>query len=344
VIAHIDLDSFFVAVERARDPQLAGRAVIIGGKPGSRGLVAAVSREARRAGVRAGMSLEYAAIRCPDGIFLDGAFDAYRSASSDVDAILRRESSEVEWISIDEALVALSHDPVDAVYRIHQQISSMGLDAACGLGRSKVVARVASKLAHPRGVIHVLDGYEARFLASLKVEMLPEIDAAVARKLRARGIRRLGNLSRCSPAQAVQLVGRVGTTLVRHASGIDSTPLRRTPLPRGPIEDRALPQPTADIEVLRAALDDRVARLGHELRANGTYARSITLRLRYADGRSDSRTARLREASALTEVLQAAAADLLQQMARPDRLVRAAGISCSGLLDGVGDVGLFHLK
>ena len=107
MFVHVDLDSFFVAVERARRPALIGRPVVIGGRPGSRGMVAAASREARRCGVRAGMPLAQASVRCPEGTFLDGAFDAYFEASLEVDEILRRETPEIEWQSIDEVFLGL---------------------------------------------------------------------------------------------------------------------------------------------------------------------------------------------------------------------------------------------
>ena len=192
MVAHVDLDSFFVAVERARRPDLAGRPVIIGGRPGSRGMVAAASREARRCGIRVGMPLAAASLRCPDGVFLDGAFDAYFSASLQVDEILRRESPDIEWRSIDEAFVGLASgarpraaSELAAVERIQQGVRTLGFDVACGLARSKLVAQIASRLGRPRGVVHVLDGYEALPLP-LKIKgCSPGIDPALARRLRA---------------------------------------------------------------------------------------------------------------------------------------------------------------
>src|SRR3954454_15393570 len=230
MIAHIDLDSFFVAVECARRPGLSGRPVVIGGTPGSRGLVAAVSREARRAGVRPGMRLDAAALRCPDAVFLDGAFDAYLEASARVDAIVRRATAEIEWVSIDELFAAPAGSTdaaLAAVERIQHDLRSIGLAAACGLARSKVVARSASRLAHPRGLVHILDGYEARFLSPLKIEMLPDLDAGVARRLRASGVRRIGHLARLAPAAATELAGRAGRALAVQAVGVDPAPLRR---------------------------------------------------------------------------------------------------------------------
>src|SRR6187455_3059725 len=147
------------------------------------------------------MPLAQAALRCPDGVFLDGAFDAYFAASLQVDALLRRESPEIEWQSIDEVFVGLpagerATASVEILERIQQGVRDLGFDASCGIARSKLVARIASRLGRPRGVVHVLDGYEARFLSPLKIEMLPGVDLTLARKLRAAGVRRLGQLAR----------------------------------------------------------------------------------------------------------------------------------------------------
>jgi DNA polymerase IV len=348
VVAHVDLDSFFVAVERAQRPDLAGRPVIIGGRPGSRGMVAAASREARRCGIRAGMPLAEASRRCPDGVFLDGAFDAYFSASLQVDEILRRESPDIEWRSIDEAFVGLTSSArpraaseLAAVERIQHGVRQLGFDVACGLARSKLVAQIASRLGRPRGVVHVLDGYEARFLAPLKIEMLPGIDPSLARRLRAAGIRRLGQIAKLSDAQLSLLAGRAGLTLARHAAGVDGSRIHRTALPPARIEEHPLAAPSADAAAIHAALVAEVERLGRDLRSRGVFARTLTLRLRFPDGRADSRTASLKVPSALDEPLLAAALDLLPRLWPGQRLVCAVGVSCAGLLAGTGEPALF---
>jgi DNA polymerase IV len=348
MIAHIDLGSFFIAVERARRPDLIGRPVVIGGQPRSGGVVAAASREARRAGIRAGMLLSQASARCPDAIFLGGAVDAYLAASARVDAVLRRESADIEWISIDEAYVALARRTppnaardITAIERIQAALQGMGLDAACGLARTKVVARIASQLARPRGVVHVLEGYEARFLAPLKIELLPGVDPALGRKLRAAGIRRLGQLAKLSEGQLSVLAGRSGATLARQAAGIDLTGVRPTALLHARLDDDELPAPTADPGVLRDLVRAHAEQLAGQLRAHGAFARSITLRLRYADGRVESRTAALAQPSALDEPLILIACELLTRMSRPERLVRAINVTCPGLLSAPGDPALF---
>lgn len=344
LIAHIDLDGFFVAVERARRPELAGRPVIIGGRPGGRGLVASASREARRVGVRAGMPLAQAAVRCPEGVFVDGAFDAYFAASMQVDEVLRRESADVEWLSIDEAVIALLHRPnaaVAAVERLRAAIHGLGFDASCGVARSKLVARIAAQLGRPRGLVHVLDGYEARFLAPLKIEMLPGLDPALARRLRAARIRRLGQLAHLSDADLSALAGRAGAALARRAAGIDASRVRPTALPPSRIDDRALTPPTTDPAAIRAAVAHETERLGRDLRSRGVFARTLTLRVRYPDGRVDSRSAPLPEPSALDGVLLAAALDLLARLWPGDRLVAAIGVSCGGLIASTRKAALF---
>lgn len=335
MVAHLDLDSFFIAVERARNPSLRGRPLIVGGRPGGRGLVAAASREARRNGVRSGLPLDVAAVRCPDAAFVEGSLGVYLEAARQVDAILRRHTAVIEWVSIDEAFIDLtptrSAAAIQAVEDIRGEIASLGLDVACGLAQSKLVARVASRLAHPRGLVHVLDGYEPRFLSPLKIEVLPGLDPAVGQRLRAAGIRRLGQVARLTDAQAARLAGRAGSTLARQAAGLDSARVRPAPLPVTLLADDEI-APTANRDALESAVRVRAERAAHDVRVRGAFARSLTLRLRYADGKLESRTTPLREPSALDDVLGAAALDLLARMLRSERLVRAVGVTCGGLL------------
>jgi DNA polymerase-4 len=348
LIAHIDLDAFFVAVERARRPELAGVPVIIGGRPGGRGMVASASREARRTGVRAGMPLAQAAIRCPGAVFVGGAFDAYFAASLQVDEVLRRESPDVEWLSIDEVVVALApaarpRAAIETVERMHGAIHALGFDASCGVARSKLVARVAAQLGRPRGLVHVLDGYEARFLAPLKIEMLPGIDPSLARRLRSSGIRRLGQLAKLTDPQLTLLAGRDGAALGRRAAGIDASRVRRTALPPPRVEDRECVPPTSDPALIHATLRAEVERVGRQLRSGGLFARTLTLRLRFADGRLDSRTTTLAEPSALDDALLESAVELLARLWPGERLIRGVRVSCGGVLAAQAHGALFAL-
>jgi len=193
-------------------------------------------------------------------------------------------------------------------------------------------------------VVHVLDGYEARFLAPLKIEMLPGIDPSVARRLRGHGIRRLGQIAKLTEPQLSLLAGRAGAVLARQAVGDDASRIRRTALPPSRIEEHRLDAPTASAAVLAGALRLEVDRLGRELRSRGIFARTLTLRLAFADGRADSRTAPLEEPTALDDALLAGAMDLLPRLWSGERLVRAVSLSCAGLLAGERDASLFPLS
>jgi DNA polymerase IV len=346
VVLHLDLDSFFVAVERRRQPDLIGRPVVIGGKPGSRGMVAAASREARKCGIRVGMPLAHAAIRCPDGVFLDGAFDACFAASLQVDELLRRVTPDVEWLSIDEAFVGLPgsarpRSAIETAERLHREIAALGFEAACGIARSKLVAKVASRLARPSGVIHVLDGYEARFLSPLKIDMLPGIAPALVMRLRGAGIRRLGQLAKLTDAQVSLLAGRAGHSLTQQAAGIDASRIHRTALPLPRMEEHRIDPPASDPDAIHAALRRECERAGRELRARDAFAGTVTLRVRFADGRVDSRTARLAEPAASDDALLDAAGALLTRMTAAERPIRALGLSCAGLLTAGPSPALF---
>ena len=295
------------------------------------------------------MPLAHAAVRCSDGVFLDGAFDAYFAASLHVDELLRRESPDIEWQSIDEVFVGLTpaarqRAPIEIVERIQKGVQELGFDVSVGLARSKLVARIASKLGRPRGVVHVLDGYEARFLSPLKIEMLPGVEPALAGRLRTAGIRRLGQIVKLSESDLTRLAGRAGATLARQAAGIDASRIRRTAMPPARIEEYQLAAPSAEAATIHAALRVEVERLGRELRSRGVFARTLSLRLRFPDGRVDSRTLPLSEATALDDALLASAMELLDRLWSGDRLIRAVGVSCAGLLAGSGPPALFALS
>lgn len=351
MVLHLDLDAFFVAVARRDQPDLIGRPVVIGGKPGSRGMVAAASREARKSGIRVGMPLAHAAIRCPDGVFLDGAFDACFAASLQIDELLRRETPDVEWLSIDEAFVGLapraqprSAGDVAVAERLHREIAALGFEAACGIARSKLVAKIASRLARPSGVIHVLDGYEARFLSPLKIDMLPGIAPALVMRLREAGIRRLGQLAKLTDVQLSMLAGRAARTLTQQAAGIDGSRIRRTALPLPRMEEERIDPPAADLTTVHAALRRECERAGHDLRSRSAFAGTLTLRIRFADGRLDSRTTRLAEPAATDEALFESAAALLARITTAERPIRSVGLSCAGLLTAGTSPALFPYR
>jgi DNA polymerase-4 len=351
VIAHLDLDAFFVSVERACDPRLTNRPVVVGGRPGSRGVVAAASLEAREAGVRPGMPLADAARRCSDAVFIEGSFPRYRDAADAVDEIVRRFCPAVEWVSIDEAFLDLTsadRAPGHArqvAERIQDAIrSELTLDVSVGLASSRVVAKIASARAKPRGLLIVLPGYDARFLAPLGLEVLPGIDASVAARLREAGLRTLGELATIDRERLRHLIGPAATVLARHAAGLDDSPVTAERVPRSISREAALDPVSTDPERLGSALQALTERAAHQLRAAGLFARTARVKITYDDFAMLSRSASLRESTALDVDLVAVAGELLGRMLSPNRAVRSIGVVLSGLVEGGRQLSLFPVR
>ena len=175
-ICHLDMDAFFVSVEELYDPSLKGKPVIVGGRPNQRGVVSAASYAARKFGVHSAMPLRQAAKLCPHAIFVEGHMDRYRECSGKVYAVLERFTPQVEMASIDEAYLDLTgterlHGRVlETAHKLHQTIGrETGLNCSLGLATSRLVAKVASDQAKPNGVLWVMSGQEAAFLAPLDV-------------------------------------------------------------------------------------------------------------------------------------------------------------------------------
>ena len=202
-ILHVDLDPFFVSVERSLDPSLRSRPVVIGGDGSGMGFVAAVSDEARQAGVRVGLPMAQAHLVCPGGAFRRGDLDAYGRHSEEVTAVLLAASRRVERPSADEAFVDLTAEgpgdppPVRAAETIRDELQRrLGLDASLGLASSRLAARIASAWAKPRGLLVVLPGYEHSFLAGKPVSALgapPHVESALARA----GLTTVGQVADC---------------------------------------------------------------------------------------------------------------------------------------------------
>ncbi len=175
-IFHVDMDAFFVSVEELFDPSLKGKPVVVGGRPDQRGVVSAASYEARKFGVHSALPLRTAYKLCPQAVFVDGHMDRYRDYSRKVRQVLRGFTPKVEMASIDEAYLdvtgteRLHGPPLEAAHRLHDQVGSeTGLNCSIGIATSRLVAKVSSDQAKPNGVLWVLPGQEARFLAPLDV-------------------------------------------------------------------------------------------------------------------------------------------------------------------------------
>jgi len=229
LICHVDMDAFFVSVEELFNPSLKGKPVIVGGKADQRGVVSAASYAARKFGVHSAMPLRTAARLCPQAIFVRGQMERYREYSKKVFAVLNRFSPCVEMASIDEAYLDLTGTerlhgpPLRAAHSLHETIQAeTSLRCSLGLASSRLVAKIASDGAKPNGVLYVVPGQEARFLAPLEVKKIPGVGKKTEAALHQLSIRRVGDLAKLDEKFLAARFGKWGMALAGKARGEDA--------------------------------------------------------------------------------------------------------------------------
>ena len=296
-IVHVDMDAFYASVEQRDRPELRGRPVIVGADPKGRGVVSAASYEARVFGVRSAMPIGKAARLCPDGVFLPVDMDKYVGASRQIMAILGDFSPLVEPVSVDEAFVDLTgtaslFGPApDAVREIKRRIrAETGLTASAGLAANKFIAKVASDLEKPDGLVVVAPGREAEFLAPLPIERLWGVGKATAKDLAALGIATIGQLQRLARATLVARLGEHGADLHDLAFGRDDRPVEPWTPPKSMGAETTFERDTTDRARLDTTLRGQAERVARELRAERLSAARVTLKLRFADFRTLTRS------------------------------------------------------
>ncbi|HWC30160.1 MAG TPA: DNA polymerase IV, partial [Dehalococcoidia bacterium] len=334
-------DAFFVAVEQARDPSLRGMAVVVGGDPGGRGVVATASYEARAFGVHSAMSLRAAQRLAPHAIFLRGDFKEYQRYSRAFHAILGDYSPLVESGGLDEAYIdvtgceALAGPPEQAAATIRSRIrDELGLAASVGIASSRLVAKVASDAAKPDGVKVVAAGEEAAFLAPMPLRALPMLGPSMERKLAQMGLTTLGQLAALQVATLEGLFGRQGAQVWQRSRGIDPSPVGGEPHARSISREGTFAADVHDIEHLRAVLQAFSESVGSQLRLKGCRARTISLKLRYEDFTTLSRSMTAKRPVSSNEAIFETADTLLTRLRSLERRpVRLIGVGASGIVD-----------
>ncbi len=336
-ILHVDLDAFFAAVEQRDHPELRGKPVIVGGVPPGRGVVSAASYEARAFGVHSAMSVTEAYRRCPDGVFLPVDGRRYQQASRDVMAILRRFTPQVEPISIDEAFMdvtgsrPLFGDGPEIAAAIKSAIrEDVGLTASVGVASTKLVAKIASDLRKPDGLVVVPAGDEAAFLAPLPISRLWGVGEKTAVALAEYGVRTIGDLAALSPDLLVRRFGKHGGSLGTRALGMDDDPVHEGDPAKSVGHETTFDRDSSDPEVIERtllALSDGVA---SRLRSAGVRASTIAVKIRDSSFRTITRQRTLAEPTDLTEPIYRAALDLARPEVRGIR-VRLLGVTASNL-------------
>ena len=341
-IMHVDLDAFYVGVELATRPDLKGLPVIVGGSPGSRGVVLSASYEARQYGVDSGIPAARAGRLCPQAIFLRPNFKTYVQASKKFMAILREFSPRVEPTSLDEAYIDYTgceplHGPVrQAAEKLRKEVlETIAVTASVGIGPSRVVAKVASAAAKPDGVIYVAPGDEAAFLGPLHVRKLPGIGPKAQANLERLGIKTLGQLAELSDEFLRRQFGTHGPGLRLRAAGIDGGSIHEgRPANHSISKSVTLGADTRDRVELRRIMLRHAGGVAAQARRHVMHGRTVTLRLRFNDFTNVTRSVTLNQPTASEDVIYKAAAELLEaELDRDPRPVRLVGVALTNFVD-----------
>jgi DNA polymerase-4 len=338
-ILHIDLDAFFVSVEQALAPKLRDKPVIVGGRPDRRGVVASASYEARVFGIRAGMSLSQAYRLCPQAIFLQGSFPAYREASEKFMTMLADFSPGLEPGGLDEAYLDITGcELFGTPYQLASTIKSrikkeLKLIASVGIASCKVVAKVASDFGKPDGLVEVTAGEEKDFLASLPVGSLPGVGKKTEESLKEMGIKTIGQVAGLPLEMIKNRFGSFGLMLYHYANGIDNRQIESPGQAKSISRETTFAEDTSDRTFLQSMLHYLCERVGAELRQETKHARTITLKLRYSDFVTITRSFSTKGAVDADEVIFAGAVKLLERTLATNRKpVRLIGVGVSNLV------------
>jgi DNA polymerase-4 len=346
-ILHVDMDAFFVSVELLERPELRGKPVIVGGQPNQRGVVTAASYEARKFGVHSAMPLRTAGRLCPHAVYLDSHHTKYSEWSDRVATILSKFSPIVEMVSIDEAYLDLAGterlhgQPLAAADKLLRAITrTTGLPCSGGLAATRLVAKVASEQAKPRGLLWIPPGSEARFLAPLAVRKIPGIGEVTERALRALRIETVEQLAAAQHEKLEKIFGQWGTALYRKARGGDSYEFLIDAEPKSISHNHTFGEDTDDTAALFSTLSHLSQKACKRLREAGLAARTLTLTLRYTSFDTYTRSKTLAEPTQLDADIFATFQNLFREHRDHARKIRLVGVSLSGLTHGAEQLDL----
>jgi DNA polymerase-4 len=346
-IIHLDLDAFFAAVEIRENPDLAGKSVLVGGRPADRGVVASASYGARAFGVRSAMPMSRALALCPEAIIVPPRHALYRDYSRQVMDILHQSCSLVEQLSIDEAYldVTTQIDAWEEAIALAQQLQhrvseEVGLSASLGVATNKLIAKVASDQNKPGGLTVVRPGDEARFLAPLPVRVLWGIGPVTAHRLAALGVSSVGDLAGLPEAELQQRFGQQGIAMSRQARGVDRRPVVTEHEIKSVSQERTFSRDLVDARVLQEQLRHMSELVAARLERHELATVTIALKLRYADFSTLSRQTTLSVPTCDADVIYQAARTLLERAWHQNRPVRLLGVAARNLSPPAGQLPL----
>jgi DNA polymerase-4 len=337
-IIHIDMDAFYASVEQREDPSLVGKALVVGGDPRGRGVVATASYEARRYGIHSAMPCSQALRLCPHVIFVRPNMALYVEVSQRIRAVFHEASDLVEPVSLDEAYIDVTTNKLglplarDVARYIKGRIEAVtGLTASAGVAPNKFLAKVASDFHKPNGLTVVPPQRMAAFMAPLPVEKVWGVGPVTAAKLHALGIRTVGDLGVADVQILERRLGKAGPFLHRLACGDDPRPVtpHREPKSRG--AETTLTTDILDLAILEQVLEGHAQSISVSLAKRELEGRTITLKVRYDDFTTITRSRTLARATANAATISATSRDLLRDATEAgERPIRLVGVSLSG--------------
>jgi DNA polymerase-4 len=338
-IVHLDMDAFYASVEQRDDPALRGRPVAVGGRPEGRGVVAASSYEAREFGVRSAMPMARALRLCPQLAIVRPDFERYRAASAQVMAILRDCTPLVEPLSLDEAYLDVTTNSFNeelgssVARRLKQQIKDQtGLTASAGVAPNKFLAKIASGWRKPDGLTVIPPERVERFLEQLPVEALWGVGPVTARKLREAGIERLVQVRTFDAAELAKLVGSMADWLRRLSYGDDPRPVVPDRPAKSSSSENTYVEDLLDLGAIRAEIDRMARENADWLARKRLAAKSIDIKVRYADFSTVTRSHTLSIPTSDGDVIASWAMMLLEKTEAGRRPVRLLGAGVHGLV------------
>ncbi len=339
MILHVDMDAFYASVEELDDPGLVGQPVVVGGTPDGRGVVAAANYAARRYGIHSAMPAARARRLCPHAVFIRSRMDRYVEVSRELRGIFARYTPLLEPLSLDEAFLDVTSslrlfgDGQAIARRIKEEIrDELGLVASVGVAPNKFLAKLASDLDKPDGLVVVpTDAIEA-FLEPLPVSRLWGVGKASNRDLAEMGVHTIGDLRRLPEELLFSRFGKSAAHLVRLARGIDDRRVVPDRDAKSISHETTFATDIGDAEVLRSWLLELTEQVATRLRRQGLRGKTVFIKVRYADFHTVTRSESLDAPNNVTRELYVTAARLLQaQLARSPRPVRLLGMGASGM-------------
>ena len=337
-ILHVDMDAFFVSVEELEDPSLKGKAVVVGADPDGRGVVSAASYEARKFGVHSAMPIRTAKQLCPHAIFLRGHHAKYGEYSHQIHRIFEEFTPVVEMMSIDEGyldftgcerLYGSAFHGADKLIRTVKQRTQ--LNCSVGLSTSHLVSKIASDQAKPHGLLYVLPGREAAFLAPLPIRRMPGIGKVTEPELRSLGITTIGDLQKMGGAKLQDRFGKFGQWLYTKSCGLDIDAYQYEEEPKSISHETTFDTDIDNHEEVERTLSYLAQLVGRRLRDHGLFARTVGLKLRFAPFKTHTRDVTLDEPTNLDSVIFASVLHLLDDTWGGKQKIRLIGVRSSNL-------------